>query len=115
MMRAAGKTPGAGTREMVGRAVVPALLLFASIAAMPATVAAQEPSDSAIHAGPDCAPEATDCVAGAEPAERVIPSRPSELVDGHEDQSIPILVGLSAVAFTGLVVSILHRLALEEG
>ncbi len=101
---------------MVGRAVVPSLLLLASIAVMPAAVAAQEPTDSAIRAGPDCAPEATDCVAGVQPGgERIVPSRPSEIVDGHEDQSIPILVGLSAVAFAGLVVSILNRLALEDG
>jgi hypothetical protein len=45
---------------------------------------------------------------------RVVPSRPGELADGHEDQSVPVLVGLTLVAFAGLVVSVLNRLALEE-
>lgn len=105
---------------MLGRAVLGALLSFSllslSIAAasLPIAARAQEP-DAASAAGPDCDATAAGCVDELRPGEvRVIPSRPTELTDGHRGQSTPILVGLTMLAFGGLVVSVLNRLALDE-
>ena len=99
---------------MLGRAVVGAVLFGCAAAWSPPAAAAQEP-DTASHAGPECDP-AGKCVSSPEAGEaRVIPSAPSELADGHENQSMPILAGLMLLAVGGLVVSVLNRLALDEG
>ncbi|MEX0784199.1 MAG: hypothetical protein WD557_16275 [Dehalococcoidia bacterium] len=97
---------------MFGRAVFGALLLLSCAAAWsPNSVRAQDPADAS-RSESDCAAGATDCARPGD--ERVVPSRPSELVDGRENQSNAILVGLMLVAFAGLVVSVLNRLALDE-
>jgi hypothetical protein len=98
---------------MLGRAVLGALLLIlTAFACLPVATDAQEPPAS--NANPECDAAVSEC-AGPRPGEvRVIPSRPTELADGHEGQSVIILASLSLLAFGGLVVSVLNRLALDD-
>jgi hypothetical protein len=98
--------------SMSGRAVTGVLLLIFAFA-WPGLAVAQQP-DSANTGAPTCEAGADRCGSSPSGQAIVIPSRPSELADGHEDFSAPILATLAVVAFAGLVVSVLNRLAFER-
>lgn len=99
---------------MAGAALIGAFLAVSSFLAVADVAWAQDP-DPGSQAATACEPETNECVAGVRSGDvRVVPSRPGELAEGHEDQSVPILVGLMLVAFGGLVVAVLNRLALDE-
>ncbi|HEX6031073.1 MAG TPA: hypothetical protein VFY90_06555 [Tepidiformaceae bacterium] len=98
-----------------------ALAMIAAFARMPAGAFADEPqvassgaSNACLRADANCAVASGVDHAPAVGGPHLIPSRPSELARGHEDQSGTVLALLGLVGFAGLVVSVLHRLSLED-
>jgi hypothetical protein len=102
---------------MFGRALTGVLLIVVcALSLAPGLAVAQDPDpESAV--GPACVEGAIGCVAGVRPQApvRIIPSAQGEFADGHADPSSEILVALALASFAGLVVSVLNRMALDDG